>query len=115
MIASAQRVEHYEIAVYAHARHMVRKGLGREDDLKDLLESLQQEKHSDEVLSALAKQVGSIQRRSGCESSKRFFSQHDPAKRIHRDRTAPEGHAGCSPLPAARKTAARSHARPSPP
>lgn len=33
------------------------EGLGREDDLKDLLESLQQEKHSDEVLSALAKQV----------------------------------------------------------
>ncbi|MEH2513667.1 ferritin-like metal-binding protein YciE [Nitrobacteraceae bacterium AZCC 1564] len=56
IIASAQRVEHYEIAVYGTLATWS-KGLGREDDLKDLLESLQQEKHSDEVLSALAKQV----------------------------------------------------------
>jgi ferritin-like metal-binding protein YciE len=56
MIASAQRVEHYEIAVYGTLATWS-KGLGREDDLKDLLESLQQEKHSDEVLSALAKEV----------------------------------------------------------
>lgn len=56
LIASAQRVEHYEIAVYGTLATWS-KGLGREDDLKDLLLSLQQEKRSDEVLSALAKQV----------------------------------------------------------
>jgi len=56
LIASAQRVEHYEIAVYGTLATWS-KGLGREDDLKELLASLQQEKHCDEILSALAKQV----------------------------------------------------------
>jgi ferritin-like metal-binding protein YciE len=56
LIASAQRVEHYEIAVYGSLATWA-KQLGREQDLQALLGILEEEKQADEKLSALAKRV----------------------------------------------------------
>lgn len=55
LIASAQRVEHYEIAVYGSLATWA-KQLGWEQDLQALL-GLEEEKQADEKLSALAKRV----------------------------------------------------------
>ena len=56
LIASAQRIEHYEIAVYgtlaAYAKH-----LGFDDEHEVLLGILEQEKDTDEVLSDLAEGI----------------------------------------------------------
>jgi ferritin-like metal-binding protein YciE len=54
LIASAQRVEHYEIAVYGTLATWA-KHLGLEDDMKMLLGILGQEKHADDTLTSLAK------------------------------------------------------------
>ena len=54
MIASAQRVEHYEIAVYGTLATWA-KQLGLEDDMNILLSILEEEKEADEKLTALAK------------------------------------------------------------
>jgi ferritin-like metal-binding protein YciE len=56
LIASAQRVEHYEIAVYGSLATWA-KQLGLEQDLQALLGILEEEKQADEKLSALAKRV----------------------------------------------------------
>jgi ferritin-like metal-binding protein YciE len=56
LIASAQRVEHYEIAVYGSLATWA-KQLGLEDDLQALLAILEEEKRTDERLSRLAKRV----------------------------------------------------------
>lgn len=56
IIASAQRVEHYEIAVYGTLATWA-KQLGLDDDLQIILAILQEEKSADEKLSTLAKQV----------------------------------------------------------
>jgi ferritin-like metal-binding protein YciE len=56
IIASAQRVEHYEIAVYGSLATWA-KQLGLEDDLQALLAILEEEKHTDERLSMLAKRM----------------------------------------------------------
>lgn len=55
LIASAQRVEHYEMAVYGTLATWA-KQLGFDDDLKVLLEILEEEKAADQKLSMLAKQ-----------------------------------------------------------
>jgi ferritin-like metal-binding protein YciE len=54
LIASAQRVEHYEIAVYGTLATWA-KQLGHEDDLQTLHAILEQEKHADDKLTSLAK------------------------------------------------------------
>jgi ferritin-like metal-binding protein YciE len=54
LIASAQRVEHYEIAVYGTLATWA-KQLGLDDDLKMLHGILQQEKNADDALTRLAK------------------------------------------------------------
>ena len=54
LIASAQRVEHYEIAVYGTLSTWA-KELGLEEDLRMLHGILQQEKHADDKLTSLAK------------------------------------------------------------
>ncbi len=54
MIASAQRIEHYEIAVYGTLATWA-KQLGLDDDLKMLHGILQQEKHADDALTSLAR------------------------------------------------------------
>jgi ferritin-like metal-binding protein YciE len=56
IIASAQRVEHYEIAVYGSLATWA-KQLGLEDDLQALLAILEEEKRTDERLSQLAKRM----------------------------------------------------------
>jgi ferritin-like metal-binding protein YciE len=54
LIASAQRIEHYEIAVYGTLATWA-KQLGLDDDLLALLDILDQEKQADEKLTGLAK------------------------------------------------------------
>jgi ferritin-like metal-binding protein YciE len=56
LIASAQRVEHYEIAVYGSLATWA-KLLGQENDLQALLSSLDEEKQADELLTGLAKRM----------------------------------------------------------
>jgi ferritin-like metal-binding protein YciE len=56
IIASAQRVEHYEIAVYGSLATWA-KQLGLDDDLQALLAILEEEKRTDERLSRLAKRM----------------------------------------------------------
>jgi ferritin-like metal-binding protein YciE len=56
IIASAQRVEHYEIAVYGSLATWA-KQLGLEEDLPTLLAILEEEKRTDERLSTLAKRI----------------------------------------------------------
>ncbi|QRM34072.1 ferritin-like domain-containing protein [Microvirga sp. VF16] len=54
IIASAQRVEHYEIAVYGSLATWA-KQLGLDEDVQALLAILEEEKRTDERLSLLAK------------------------------------------------------------
>jgi ferritin-like metal-binding protein YciE len=54
LIASAQRVEHYEIAVYGTLATWA-KQLGLDEDLSKVLNILKQEKAADEKLTSLAK------------------------------------------------------------
>jgi len=56
LIASAQRIEHYEIAVYGTLATWA-KQLGLDEDLRVLLEILDEEKRTDEKLTDLAKRV----------------------------------------------------------
>jgi ferritin-like metal-binding protein YciE len=56
LIASAQRVEHYETAVYGSLATWA-KQLGLDEDLQALLGNLEDEKRTDERLTALAKRV----------------------------------------------------------
>ena len=56
LIASAQRVEHYEIAVYGSLATWA-KQLGLEEDLQTLRSILEEEKRTDDRLSTLAKRV----------------------------------------------------------
>jgi ferritin-like metal-binding protein YciE len=56
LIASAQRVEHYEIAVYGSLATWA-KQLELDEDLPALLDILEEEKRTDESLSRLAKRV----------------------------------------------------------
>lgn len=53
LIASAQRVEHYEMSVYGTLCHYA-KILGRQSDLEILSETLDEEKMADEKLNELA-------------------------------------------------------------
>jgi ferritin-like metal-binding protein YciE len=55
-IASAQRVEHYEIAVYGSLATWA-KQLGLDEDVQALLAILEEEKRTDERLSMLAKRM----------------------------------------------------------
>lgn len=56
LIASAQRIEHYEIAVYGTLASWA-KQLGHEEDADTLFGILEEEKSADERLTALAKDV----------------------------------------------------------
>ncbi|UYB52983.1 DUF892 family protein [Xanthomonas sp. AM6] len=57
LIGGAQKVEHYEIASYGTLAAMA-KQLGKTDALKLLLETLEEEKSTDEKLTMLAEQGG---------------------------------------------------------
>jgi ferritin-like metal-binding protein YciE len=54
LIAAAQKVEHYEIATYGTLATLA-KQLGQEEAMNLLLETLQEEKSTDEKLTQLAK------------------------------------------------------------
>jgi ferritin-like metal-binding protein YciE len=54
LIAAAQKVEHYEIAAYGTLATLA-KQLGQQDAMNLLLETLQEEKSTDEKLTELAK------------------------------------------------------------
>ncbi|MXQ14789.1 ferritin-like domain-containing protein [Microvirga makkahensis] len=56
LIASAQRVEHYEIAVYGTLATWA-KQLGLDEDLQALHAILEEEKRTDEKLTGLAKRI----------------------------------------------------------
>ena len=56
LIASAQRVEHYEIAVYGSLATWA-KQLGLDEDVQALLAILEEEKRTDERMSMLAKRM----------------------------------------------------------
>jgi ferritin-like metal-binding protein YciE len=60
IIAAMQHVEHYEIAGYGCVRTYARL-LGREEDVQLLAETLEEEKRTDELLTALAEQVINLQ------------------------------------------------------
>jgi ferritin-like metal-binding protein YciE len=53
LIASAQRVEHYEIAAYGTVRTLARQ-LGRDDDAELLSKTLSEEKETDSKLTTMA-------------------------------------------------------------
>jgi ferritin-like metal-binding protein YciE len=55
LIGAAQKVEHYEIASYGTLAALA-KQLGQKDAMQLLLETLQEEKATDEKLSLLAEQ-----------------------------------------------------------
>lgn len=56
LIAASQRIEHYEIAGYGTVATFA-KQLGRTEDLPLLLQSLEEEKQTDETLTQVAEQV----------------------------------------------------------
>ena len=56
LIASAQRIEHYEIAVYGSLATWA-KQLGLDEDVQALLAILEEEKRTDERMSMLAKRM----------------------------------------------------------
>jgi ferritin-like metal-binding protein YciE len=56
LIGAAQKVEHYEIASYGTLAAFA-KQLGEQDALKLLLETLKEEKATDEKLSVLADKI----------------------------------------------------------
>jgi ferritin-like metal-binding protein YciE len=59
LISAAQRVEHYEMAAYGCVREYA-KLLGKQDIVKLLEATLEEEKAADEKLSKIAKQVNSV-------------------------------------------------------
>jgi len=56
LISAAQRVEHYEMAVYGTVRYFA-DILGQTSDASLLEQTLQEEKHADEVLTGIAERV----------------------------------------------------------
>lgn len=63
LIASAQSIEHYEIAAYGSARHFA-DVLGRESDAELLSQTLHDEAHADRLLSSIAERVNPAARRA---------------------------------------------------
>jgi hypothetical protein len=86
IIASAQRVEHYEIAVYGSLATWARQ-LGLPDDARVLHGILEEEKRADEKLSHLAEQGVNREaaqrepRRSGRSERGQIGEYHDDAAR----------------------------------
>lgn len=58
LIATAQKIEHYEIASYGSARDWAKK-LGRSEDAATLQKTLDEEKHADELLSRISERANS--------------------------------------------------------
>jgi ferritin-like metal-binding protein YciE len=58
LIATAQKIEHYEIASYGTARDWA-KLIGRNEDAASLQKTLDEEKHADELLSSISERANS--------------------------------------------------------
>jgi ferritin-like metal-binding protein YciE len=58
LIATAQKIEHYEITSYGRARDWA-KLLGQNDDMALLQKTLDEEKHADELLSSISERATS--------------------------------------------------------
>ena len=58
LIATAQKIEHYEIASYGSARDWARL-LGQNDAAATLQKTLDEEKHADQLLTSIAEQANS--------------------------------------------------------
>lgn len=56
LITGAQRIEHYELAAYGAVRHFAHV-LGRDGDAEVLNQTLQEERHSDHLLTSIADRV----------------------------------------------------------
>ncbi len=67
LIAAAQRVEHYEIAVYGTLATFA-KLLGREEDADLLGQTLDEEKEADETLTDIAESTINVEAEQGGES-----------------------------------------------
>jgi len=59
LIATAQRIEHYEIAAYGAVRHFARV-LGLNEDAEILNETAQEEGHADHLLSSIAERINPL-------------------------------------------------------
>jgi ferritin-like metal-binding protein YciE len=78
LIGAAQRVEHYEIAGYGTVRSMA-ETLGESDHVSLLVETLQEEKETDEKLTELA---GQINTQAEMPEEERGRQQGKKAKRV---------------------------------
>lgn len=63
LIASAQRIEHYEIAAYGAVRHFAHV-LGRESDAEILNQTIHEEGHADHLLTEIAGRVNPTARKA---------------------------------------------------
>ncbi len=63
LIASAQRIEHYEIAAYGAVRHFAHV-LGRDSDAETLNQTIHEEGHADHLLTSIAERVNPIARKA---------------------------------------------------
>jgi ferritin-like metal-binding protein YciE len=96
LIAAQQHVEHYEMAGYGCVRTYARL-LGREDDAALLQQTLDEEKATDELLSALAERVINLQAaqaddgEAGAEPARRAAGKRGAATRGAAKRGAAKG------------------------
>lgn len=63
LIASVQRLEHYEIAAYGAVRHFAQV-LGRDADVEMLDQTLHEEGHADHLLTTIAERVNPAARKA---------------------------------------------------
>lgn len=69
VIASAQRIEHYEIAAYGAVRRFAQV-LGRESDAETLDRTLQEEGHADHLLTTIAARVNPAAKEAASEGDR---------------------------------------------
>lgn len=69
VIASAQRVEHYEIATYGAVRRFAQV-LGRESDAETFARTLQEEDHADHLLTKIAARVNPAAKEAASEGNR---------------------------------------------
>ena len=91
LISAAQRVEHYEMAAYGTLAAYARS-LGRNDDVRLLEETLNEEKEADQLLNRIALNTVNVEAMGGDEGRGR--SQKSRTDRSGRKSSARDGRAG---------------------
>jgi ferritin-like metal-binding protein YciE len=86
LIGAAQRVEHYEIAAYGTAAEFA-KTLGENEHVSLLEETLQEEKETDDKLTALAKEINpqanqEVDEEAEEQNEKQKKTTRKPARRV---------------------------------